>query len=140
MYTHEDFTRKTQERSASDRSFGLVFAALFLLISLAPLRTHHSVRQWPLVTAVVLVLVSALRAHWLHPFNQVWTKLGVLMGHVATPIVTALLFFLVVTPTAFLLRLLGKDLLQLTSVSKADSYWIERRPPGPSPESMVNQF
>lgn len=140
MYTHEDFTRRAKERVASDRSFGLVFAALFLLISLAPLRTHHPVRQWPLVSAVMLVLVASLRAHWLHPFNRVWTRLGVLMGHVVTPIVTALLFFLVVAPTAFCLRVLGKDVLRLTPVSTADSYWIERRPPGPSPESMVNQF
>jgi Saxitoxin biosynthesis operon protein SxtJ len=140
IYTHEDFTRRTKEGAASDRSFGLVFAALFLLISLAPVRTHHPVRQRALVVAILLALVASLRAHWLHPLNRVWTRLGVLMGYVVTPIVMALLFFLVVTPTAFVLRLLGKDLLQLTPVSKTDSYWIERRPPGPSPESMVNQF
>lgn len=140
MSTHEDFTRQAKERVSSDRSFGLVFAALFLLISLAPLRSHHAIRQWPLVAAIGLVLVAGLRARWLSPFNRAWTKVGVLMGRVATPVVTGLLFFLVVTPTAFLLRLLGKDLLHLTPVPKANSYWIERQPPGPAPKSMVNQF
>ncbi len=66
--------------------------------------------------------------------------LGLLLGRVVSPIVMALLFFLVVTPTAFLFRLLGKDPLRLAAEPRAGTYWIERRPPGPPPDTMANQF
>jgi len=62
------------------------------------------------------------------------------MGRVVTPVITALLFYLVVTPTGFLFRLWGKDPLRLALDTGVQSYWIERRPPGPPPETMSNQF
>jgi hypothetical protein len=77
---------------------------------------------------------------WLNPLTRYWTKLGVLMGRIVAPVVTAVLFYAVVTPTALLFRLLGKDPLRIRLEPGALSYWIERTPPGPAPETMTNQF
>lgn len=140
MSTHEDFSPHAEAKGSSDRAFGLVFSALFLLIGLAPLRTHHPLRWWALGAAVALLPLALLQPVWLHPFNRLWTRLGLLLGRIVNPVVMGLLFFVVVTPMAFLFRLLGKDPLRLAKDSQARSYWIERQPPGPAPESMANQF
>ena len=84
-----------------------------------------------------LVLVRPARLQLL---NLVWTKFGLLLGRIVNPLVTGLLFFLIVTPAALVSRLLGKDPLSLARDAEALSYWIPRRPPGPPPETMVNQF
>jgi len=140
MSTHEDFSRHAEARGSSDRAFGIVIGAFLALVALAPLRTHHAIRWWALAPALLVLAVAGVVPGWLHLFNQLWTKLGLLLSRVVTPVAMGLLFFLVVTPVAFLLRLLGKDPLRLAPDAKADTYWIERAPPGPPADSMVNQF
>lgn len=138
--THEELTRKHAVRGSSNRNFGLVFAAFFLLLALAPLRKRGDVRGWGLVVSGAFLLLAAWRPLWLQPLNRVWTQLGLLLGRIVTPVVMALLFFSLFTPVAFIARLLGKDPLRLTLNAQATTYWIERVPPGPAPGSMANQF
>jgi len=137
---HEDLGRKQEGRGSSDRSFGIVFAILFTLIGLWRMRIHQPPQWWALGLGGLFLMVALARPVWLQPLNRAWTKLGWLISRVANPVVTGLVFFLVVTPTGFLFRLLSKDPLRLAFDAEAGSYWIERRPPGPSPESMRNQF
>lgn len=137
---HEDFRRKQEGEGGSDRGFGIVFAIFFTLIALLPLRSHHPVRWWALALAVLFLAIALLQPVWLRPLNRIWTKLGLLMGRVVSPVVTGLLFFLVVTPIGLLFRLLKKDPLRLASSAGTSTYWIVRQPPGPAPESIRNQF
>jgi hypothetical protein len=140
MAAHEDLSRKHAVRGSSNRSFGFVFSAFFLLVGLAPLRRHQPLRLWAFALAVVFLVVGILVPGVLAPLNRLWMQLGHLLGRVTTPIVTGLLFYLVFTPAGFLARLLGKDPLRLRFDPKASSYWQERRPPGPPPGDMANQF
>jgi hypothetical protein len=140
MNTHEELTRKHAVRGSSDRAFGLVFAVFFAFVGLAPLWKHHPIRPWALVLSGLFLAVAIVRAAWLHPLNQAWIKLGLLLGRIVNPIVMGLLFFIVVAPTALIIRLRDKDPLRLSLDASARSYWIERRPPGPSPQTMSNQF
>jgi|SRR5271170_2901599 len=137
---HEDLHRRQEGRGSSDRSFGIVFGIFFVLVGLSPLRAHHPVRGWAFPVAGLFLAVAFLNPAWLRPLNKLWTKLGILMGRVVSPVITALLFYLVVTPTGLLFRLFGKDPLRLAFEPGAKSYWIERKPPGPLPETMTNQF
>jgi len=140
MSLHEDLQRVQVAPGSSDRSFGIVFCLFFLLLGLAPLRAHHPVRWWALALAAVFLIVALVRPVWLAPLNRVWTRIGVLMGRVVSPVITAFLFYIVVTPMALLFRLLKKDPLRLRADPGAPTYWIVRQPPGPPPESMPNQF
>jgi hypothetical protein len=115
-------------------------AAFFLLAGLAPLRHHQPVRFWALGLALAFLVFAFLLPRILAPLNKAWMALGRLLSRVMTPIVTGLLFYLVFTPAGFLYRLLGKDSLHLSYDKAARSYWIERHPPGPPPEEMLNQF
>ncbi len=137
---HEDFGRKQESQGSSDRAFGIVFAVFFALLGFSPLRTHHPLRWWALPVAGLFLFVGILKPIWLRPLNKYWTKLGLLMGRIVSPVITAVLFYGVVTPTALLFRMLGKDPLRLSRDPEARSYWIERQPPGPAPETMTNQF
>jgi hypothetical protein len=137
---HEDFARKQEGQGSSDRGFAFVFAVFFGLVALSPLRTHHAVRSWAFWVAGLFLFIGILRPALLHPLNKYWTKLGLLMGRIVSPVITAVLFYAVVTPTALLFRILGKDPLRLSYDAEARSYWIERQPPGPAPETMTNQF
>ena len=126
---------------SSDRNFGITVGAALLLIALRSLyRSWTRVHISLLILSIALFLVSLLRPSLLRPLNQAWTALGSLMAHVVNPVVLSSLYFLVVTPVSITLRIRGKDPLRLRRDVQAYSYWIERTPPGPSPESMTHQF
>lgn len=137
---HEDLKRTEELRGSSDRTFGLVFASVFAVLSLWPLRAGGHVRVPALGVAGVFLVVALLRPGLLHPLNRAWTILGLLLGRIVNPVVTAVLFFLVFTPAGLISRLRGKDPLRLKPARETDTYWINRHPPGPQPDTMSKQF
>ena len=120
----------------SNRSFGIVFFVVFLLISLYPLINSENVRLWSLAVSCIFLILGILNSNLLSPLNKIWFKFGILLGRIISPIVMGIIFFLVVTPIAFMMRLLGKDLLNL-KYNDNQSYWIEKS--GPK-SKMKNQF
>ena len=140
MNTHEDFTRKIEHKGPSDRSFAITFAVVFALIALAPAIHGRPVRFWPLGVAAVFLIVGLTRPALLNSANRAWMRLGLLLSRVMSPVVMALMFWLAITPLAWIMRLFGANLLHLGLEPANPSYWIERDPPGPSPESMSQQF
>jgi hypothetical protein len=136
---HETFERAGDVKAGSERAFGTVLAAAFLLIALWPLLDGANPRLWALALAALLLAAAALAPGALTPLNRIWFRFGMLLHRIASPLVMALLFFLTVTPTALILRLAGKDPLRLKFDPALKSYWIEREP-GPAPETMRRQF
>jgi hypothetical protein len=96
--------------------------------------------MWLLVISGLLLVTALVVPIVLRPFNRLWFRVGLLLGRIVNPIVTSAIFFLVVTPTALLFKILGKDLLRLRLDKQASSYWLVRTPPGPAPETMPKQF
>lgn len=138
---HEHTPRHTsQVQSSSDRAFGFVFAAVFLIIALYPLLHASGIRIWAVVISGLFLLLAALVPQVLAPANRLWTRFGLLLHNIVSPLALGILFFLVVTPTGLLMRLFGKDPLRLRFDPAADSYWIKRDPPGPAADSLNNQF
>ena len=138
--TFEDFERDEQIVAGSDRSFGLVMAGAFALLT--ALNGWHAGRIWPwTATLAVLFLVAALlRPTLLNPLNRIWLKFGLLLHKIVNPVIMALLFYGTVLPTGLVMRAMGKDLLRLKRQPDAESYWIVRAPPGPAPDTMKDQF
>jgi hypothetical protein len=145
MSAHEDPPRQKAEQTEtaaapSDRQFALVFTIGWSLIGLAPLLRGRPARWWAVGLAAAVGLLWVVRPRWLTPLNRAWMALGALLGRITTPLVTGALFFVGVTPLAWLYRLLGKDPLARRFDREAATYWIERRPPGPPGDSMRRQF
>ena len=137
---HESYSRDETVIGGSDRSFGIVMTVAFAVMSLLSWwRDGHSWR-WTGGIAALFLVAALLYPAALKPLNRLWLKLGLLLHKVVNPIVMALVFFGTVLPTGLIMRALGKDPLRLKRQPDANSYWIERRPPGPARESMKDQF
>ena len=121
---------------SSNRSFGIVFFIVFLLIAFYPLINQGELRIWSLLISLLFLILGIINSKVLSPLNKVWFKFGIFLGKIISPIIMGIIFFLVVTPIAFLMRILKKDLLNL-KFSKNNSYWIEKTDPK---SSMKNQF
>jgi len=120
----------------SNRSFGIVFFVVFLLISLYPLINNESFRLWSLVVSIIFLFLGLINSKILTPLNKLWFKLGIFLGKIISPIIMSIIFFFVVTPIALIMKVLGKDVLNL-KYNNNQSYWIEKS--GPK-SKMKNQF
>ena len=138
--THERLASDDETKGSSDRAFGLVCGAVFTIAGLWPLLGGGAVRIWALGLAVAFLLAAAAYPRILAPLNRLWTRFGAFLHRISNFLVLALMFYLVITPTGLVLRLFGGDLLKLRFDRGARSYWIERQPPGPPPETIENQF
>ena len=123
-------------KMGSNKSFGVVFSALFLLISLYPLINNENIRIWSLAICVIFLILGLLNSKFLTPLNKLWFKFGIFLGKIISPLVLGIIFFGVVTPTSLLMRLLRKDLLNL-KFNKKKTYWNEKEGPR---SKMKNQF
>ena len=120
----------------SNKSFGIVFFIFFLIVGTYPIFFQGELRIWSLIVSIIFLLLGIINSRFLTPLNLLWFKFGMLLGRVVSPIVMGLVFFLVVTPTGLIMRILNKDLLRLKK-KNIKTYWIER----PSIKSdMKNQF
>ncbi len=137
---HEDYARAGEVKSGSDRAFGMVFAVVFAVIGLWPLFNDGQIRLWALGMAAAFALAAVIAPATLKPLNRLWFRFGLLLHKIVNPLIMGLIFYLTVLPTGLIMRALGKDLLRLKFDGEAKSYWIERDPPGPEPQSMKNQF
>ena len=120
----------------SNRSFGIVFFIVFLLISIYPLINNEDIRIWSLLVSLIFLVLGLINSNILSPLNKLWFKFGILLGKIISPIIMGIIFFLVVTPIGLMMRIIGKDLLNL-KYSDYKSYWIEKT--GPK-SKMKNQF
>ena len=139
--THEALCRHEESKTSSDQAFGLVFTVVFTLVAIWPwVFGDTGVRLWSALLAVGLFLISIAYPKALAPANKIWTQFGLLLHRIVNPVVLGLIFLLTVVPTGLIFRLLGKDPLRLKLDHEAKTYWIDRTPPGPPPETMSQQF
>tara|TARA_B100000965_G_scaffold287096_1_gene244888 strand:- start:220 stop:603 length:384 start_codon:yes stop_codon:yes gene_type:complete len=120
----------------SNRSFGIVFFIIFLLISIYPLINDNDLRLWSLIISIFFLVLGLLNSKILNPLNKIWFKFGMLLGKIVSPLVMVVIFFFVVTPIGIFMKFLKKDILKL-KFNKDKSYWIKKNEPK---SKMKNQF
>ena len=140
MKTHETFSAEEPVIGSSDRSFGIVFAVIFLTIGLAPIADGEPLRWWSLALGIAFLILAIFRPSTLKSLNRLWFRFGLLLNRILSPLLLGIIYFFVVVPTGILMRLLKNDLLNLKFDHKAKSYWIKRDPPGPEPETLHRQY
>ncbi len=111
-------------KASSNRSFGLVFFIVFLIVALWPLKSGEDLRLWSLTLSIIFLILGIFNSKLLTPLNKLWIKFGMFLGFIVSPIVMGIVFFSVVTPIGFFMRIMGKDLLRLKG--KKNTYWIDR--------------
>jgi len=120
----------------SNRSFGIVFFVVFLIIATYPLINGDELRLWSLIISIVFLSLGLVNSKILNPLNKLWFKFGIFLGKIISPLVMGIIFFLIVTPIGLLMRLLNKDLLNL-KFNNNNTYWIKKTEPK---SKMKNQF
>ena len=121
---------------SSNRSFGIVFFVVFFLIGVWPILKEGELRYWSIIVSLIFLILGLFKSKLLTPLNKLWYKFGILLGNFIAPIIMGFVYFLVVTPIGILMRLLGKDLINL-KLNKKKTYWIEKKE---IKTSMKNQF
>ena len=127
---------KEKIQISSNRSFGIVFFIVFLIVAIYPLLNNENPRIWSLILSVIFLFLGIINSKILNPLNILWFKFGILLGKIVSPIIMGIIFFIVVTPIGFVMRIIGKDLLNL-KFNKGKSYWVKKT--GPK-SKMKNQF
>ena len=112
-------------KRSSEKSFGILFSLVFFIVSIWPLLEGNTIRFWALSLSFIFLIIAFLKQELLKPLNNIWINFGETLGKIIAPIVMALIFFLVLTPLSFIIRIFGKDLLSL-KFSNEKSYWIKR--------------
>ena len=126
----------SEKNKSSNRSFGIVFFVVFLIIGTYPMLNEGNVRFWSLIFSVIFLILGILNSEFLTPLNKIWFKFGIFLGKIFSPLIMVLIFFFVVTPIGLLMRFIGKDVLNL-KFNNDKSYWVEKK--GPK-SKMKNQF
>ena len=122
--------------TSSNRSFGIVFSIVFLIIAFYPLINNDDIRKWSLIISIIFLVLGYFKSGILTPLNSLWYKFGIFLGRIVSPIILGVIYFFIVTPTSILMRLFKKDLLNL-KFSNNNSYWLEKQ--GPK-SKMKNQY
>ena len=128
--------KKNNIKIGTNKSFGIVFFLFFLIVSLFPLFKNENIRVWSLIIAIIFLILGLLNSKFLTPLNKIWFKFGILLGNFVSPIIMGIVFFVIVTPTSIIMRVLGKNLLNLKKDNKK-TYWVER---SKIQSKMKNQF
>ena len=121
---------------STNRSFGIVFFIVFTAIGIWPILSSGEIRVWSLIVGAFFLVLGFFNSKLLTPLNKMWFKFGIFLGNFIAPFVMGLVFFLVVTPTGLIMRILGKDLLNLKKTNK-DTYWIDK---DNTNNNLKNQF
>tara|TARA_B100000470_G_C19716614_1_gene357996 strand:- start:387 stop:776 length:390 start_codon:yes stop_codon:yes gene_type:complete len=116
---------KNKIKINSNRSFGIVFFVVFLIVGLWPILSENDIRIWSIILSLIFLILGLLNSKLLTPLNKVWFKFGITLGGIVAPIVMGLIFFMVVTPISLLMKLFNKDVLNLKK-NNNKSYWILR--------------
>ena len=122
---------------SSNRSFGILFFIVFLILSLWPLKNGNNLNLYFLITSGIFLILGAINSKLLTPLNKAWIKFGEILGLIIAPIVMSLVYFVILTPVSLIVRLFGKDLLGLKFIKENETYWIKRKK---SLTSMDKQF
>jgi hypothetical protein len=128
--------KKNKIKMGSNKSFGIVFFIVFLIIAFWPFVSFTTVKIWSLIISIIFLVLGMMNSKILSPLNLIWFKFGILLGSIVSPIVMSIIFFVVITPIGIIMRMLGKDLLN-KKYNKKKSYWIIK---DNSKSSMKQQF
>jgi hypothetical protein len=127
---------KNYDKMSSNKSFGIVFFIFFFIVSIFPLLNNENIRIWSLIISFIFLALGLMNSIILNPLNKIWFKFGILLGKIVSPLVMGIIYFFVVTPIGFLMKIFKKDYLNLKFNNKK-TYWVDKTNPK---STMKKQF
>ncbi len=113
--------------SSSNKSFGILFFIVFLILSIIPLKNGDHLNLYLIFISFIFLILGLIDSKLLSPLNKTWVRFGEFLGILIAPVIMALVYFIILTPISLFVRMFGKDLLGLKFLNKQDTYWIKRK-------------
>ena len=129
--------KQKEIKISSNKNFGLVFFVIFIIIALWPLLNNGNIRIWSIIVSIIFLILGLLNSKILTPFNKLWMRLGALLGIIVSPIVMGVVYFGIITPIGLIMKLFGKDVLNLKLDKNKKTYWTLKKK---IPSKMKDQF
>ena len=129
--------KQKENKTSSNKNFGLVFFVIFIIITLWPLLNDGNIRIWSIIVSIIFLILGLLNSKILTPFNKLWMRLGALLGIIVSPIVMGVVYFGIITPIGLIMKLFGKDVLNLKLDKNKKTYWTLKKK---IPSKMKDQF
>jgi len=129
--------KQKEIKTSSNKSFGLVFFVIFMTIALWPLLNDENIRIWSVIVSIIFLILGLFNSKILTPFNKLWMRLGIFLGAIVSPIVMGIVYFAVITPIGLIMKLFGKDVLNLKIDKNKNTYWTLKKK---IPSKMKDQF
>ena len=129
--------KQKEIKTSSNKNFGLVFFVIFIIIALWPLLNDGNIRIWSIIVSIIFLILGLLNSKILTPFNKLWMRLGALLGIIVSPIVMGVVYFGIITPIGLIMKLFGKDVLNLKLDKNKKTYWTLKKK---IPSKMKDQF
>tara|TARA_B100000073_G_scaffold273971_1_gene233833 strand:- start:179 stop:571 length:393 start_codon:yes stop_codon:yes gene_type:complete len=129
--------KQKEIKTGSNKSFGIVFFVIFIIIALWPLLKDENIRVWSIIVSITFLTLGLLNSKILTPLNKLWMRLGILLGAIVSPIVMGVVYFGVITPIGLIMKLFGKDVLNLKIDTNKNTYWTLKKK---IPSKMKDQF
>ena len=129
--------KQKEIKISSNKSFGLVFFVIFIIVALWPLLNDGNIRIWSIIVSIIFLILALLNSKILTPFNKLWMRLGALLGIIVSPIVMGVVYFGIITPIGLIMKLFGKDVLNLKLDKNKKTYWTLKKK---IPSKMKDQF
>ena len=129
--------KQKEIKTGSNKSFGIVFFVIFIIIALWPLLKDENIRVWSIIVSITFLTLGLLNSKILTPLNKLWMRLGILLGAIVSPIVMGVIYFGVITPIGLIMKLFGKDVLNLKIDTNKNTYWTLKKK---IPSKMKDQF
>ena len=112
---------------SSNRSFGLVFFIVFLIVGLWPLKNNENLNYYFILISCLFLILGLTNSRLLSPLNKIWIKFGEVLGSIIAPAIMGIVYFIFLTPLSLIVKIFGKDLLNIKLNKKINSYWIKRK-------------
>ncbi len=112
-------------KDKKNKQFGYLFFFVLFFISIFNFFNSNKINYILICLSLIFLIITIFKPILFDGVSNVWIKFGELLGRFVSPIIMILIFFLFLTPLSFIVRMMGKDLLN-TKFSKQKSYWIKR--------------
>lgn len=109
----------------TDRAFGFTFAVVFAVIATATWWFTGVAAKWAVTLAIVFAALAAITPGLLMPLNRIWMWFAPKIGTLNNTVILGVVFYLFVTPVAFLMRLMRRDSMLRRLDPAAKTYWAD---------------
>ena len=109
------------------RKFGITLGIVFGLFGGLFLWRGKPYYFFLFVLSGIFLFFGFLLPLVLKPIHKIWMMIALVFGSIMTKVILCVLFYLAITPLGLLLRLSGKDFLDLKFDKSANTYWIQKK-------------